>query len=162
VLSTHAARFAPATFKGDFAANAAAIATMGYDGVELTIRDPRLVDAGELLGVLRSTGLVVPAIGTGLAWGEEGLSLTDPDPAVRSAALARLWSHFELAGRVGAAGDGSGGTVVIWACCAGPQARSSPGAGHGVADRGVAEKLRRGREFGVRIALEPINRYETT
>ena len=53
---------------------------MGYDGVELAIRDPRLVDADELLRVLDANRLVVPAIGTGQAWGEEGLSFTDPDP----------------------------------------------------------------------------------
>lgn len=32
VLSTHAARFAAAAFKGDFAASAARIADMGYGG----------------------------------------------------------------------------------------------------------------------------------
>ena len=65
VLSTHAAKFAAATFKGDFATNAATIAAMSYDGVELAIRDPWPVGADELLRVLDANKLVVPEIGAG-------------------------------------------------------------------------------------------------
>jgi len=45
VLSTHAAQFQAVAFKGDFEANVARIAGWGYDGVELAIRDPRLMIA---------------------------------------------------------------------------------------------------------------------
>jgi sugar phosphate isomerase/epimerase len=45
VLSTHAAKFNAVAFEGDFEANVVKIAGWGYDGVELAIRDPRLVDA---------------------------------------------------------------------------------------------------------------------
>lgn len=38
--------------------------------------------------------LRVPAIGTGQAWGEEGLSFTDPDPQIRRAAIDRIKSHI--------------------------------------------------------------------
>ena len=44
VLSTHAARFKAVAFKGDFETNLKVIASYGYDGVEVAIRDPRLVD----------------------------------------------------------------------------------------------------------------------
>ena len=84
VLSTHAARFQAVAFKGDFEANVARIASYGYTGVELAIRDPLLVDAGELEAVLAHRGLEAPAIGTGQAWGEERLSFTSDDPAVQS------------------------------------------------------------------------------
>ncbi len=88
VLSTHQAQFEAVAFKGDFEDNVKRIAELGYDGVELAIRDPRLVDADALIATLQRYGLAVPAIGTGQAWGEEGLSFTDPDPAVRAAAIA--------------------------------------------------------------------------
>ncbi|MDH4138388.1 MAG: hypothetical protein OEW09_16975, partial [Anaerolineae bacterium] len=52
VLSTQAAQFQAVAFKGDFKANVAKIAGWGYDGVELAIRDPKLVDADELLRVV--------------------------------------------------------------------------------------------------------------
>ena len=103
VLSTHAAQFQAVALKGDLQANLAKIAAWGYDGVELAIRDPKLVDADELIRVVSSYGLEIPAIGTGQAWGEEGLSYTDPDPAVRAAAIERTQSHIPFAARTGAA-----------------------------------------------------------
>ena len=57
VLSTHAAAFQAVAFKGDFEANIAKIASWGYDGVELAVRDPKLVNAGQLetvIGAMRA------------------------------------------------------------------------------------------------------------
>ncbi|MGD2206684.1 MAG: 5-keto-L-gluconate epimerase [Anaerolineae bacterium] len=165
VLSTQAAQFEAVAFKGDFEANVAKIAGWGYDGVELAIRDPKLIDADELLRVVSAHGLEVPAIGTGQAWGEEGLSFTDPDPAVRNAAIERTISHIPFAARTGAAiiigllrGIVKPGVTQAQAtdwlvgalreCCA---------------EAGTASPLLAGgTEGGVRLALEPINRYETT
>ena len=97
VLSTHAAQFQAVALKGDFDANVAKIAGWGYDGVELAIRDPQLVDNDELGHIVSSHGLIVPAIGTGQAWGEEGLSFTSDDPEVRTKAMERIKSHVPLA-----------------------------------------------------------------
>ena len=102
VLSTHAAAFQAVAFKGDFISNVAKIAGWGYDGVELAVRDPRMVNAGELERVISSHDLVVPAIGTGQAWGEEGLSYTDPDPKIREQAVQRTIDHIPLARRADA------------------------------------------------------------
>ena len=155
VLSTHAAQFQAATFKGDFEANVTKIAGLGYDGVELAIRDPNLVDAGELEQVVTRHNLAVPAIGTGQAWGEEGLSFTDPDPAVRAAAIERVKSHVPLAARFDA--------VIIIGLLRGIV---KPGVDPGQAMDWLVEALRAcsaaARPANVRLALEPINRYETT
>ncbi len=70
--------------------------------MELAIRDPRLVDTDSLVHLLARQNLRVPAIGTGQAWGEEGLSFTDPDPQIRRAAIDRIKSHIPLADRLGA------------------------------------------------------------
>ncbi len=102
VLSTHQASFSAVAFKGDFAENVQRIAALGYDGVELAIRDPRLVEADALIDTLGTHGLAVPAIGTGQAWGEEGLSFTDPDPSIRQAAIDRVLLHIPLAARLAA------------------------------------------------------------
>ena len=48
VLSTQPAQFQAATFKGDLETNLAQIASLGYQGVELAIRDPKLIDLEEL------------------------------------------------------------------------------------------------------------------
>ncbi len=155
VLSTQAARFQAATFKGDLEANLARIAALGYQGVELAIRDPSLVDYPGLEALARKHDLRVPAIGTGQAWGEEGLSFTDPSPAVRSAAIRRIQSHIPGAQRFEA--------VVIIGLIRG---LVRPGVEHSQAMRWLVEALKEcsevAREQGVRLALEPINRYETT
>ncbi len=155
VLSTHTAQFQAVTFKGDFDANVAKIAGWGYDGVELAIRDPRLVDANELQRVVSAHGLAIPAIGTGQAWGEEGLSLTDPDPAIRTAAIDRVLSHVPLAARFGA-------TIIIGLL----RGVVKPGVERAQAMDWLIDSLRQccaaAQVQGVRLALEPINRYETT
>jgi len=67
VLSTHAAQFKAVAFKGDFETNLKNIASYGYDGVEVAIRDPRLVDHDQLLRLAGQLNLDIPAIGTGQA-----------------------------------------------------------------------------------------------
>jgi sugar phosphate isomerase/epimerase len=160
VLSTHAAQFQAVAFKGDFRANVAKIAGWGYDGVELAIRDPRLVDGDELARVVSAHGLVVPAIGTGQAWGEEGLSFTSGDPAVRAAAVERIKSHVPLAARFDA--------VIILGLIRGitPAGRGGPeGQTHERSMDYLVAALQEcaavAAQTGVRFALEPLNRYET-
>ena len=61
------------------------------------------MDPDELQAVVDKAGLVVPAIGTGQAWGEERLSFTSDKPAVRQAAIERVKSHIPLAAQFNAA-----------------------------------------------------------
>jgi sugar phosphate isomerase/epimerase len=154
VLSTHSAQFQAVAFKGDFQANVAKIAGWGYDGVELAIRDPRLVDGDELARVVSAHGLVVPAIGTGQAWGEEGLSFTSDDPAVRAAAVERIKSHVPLAARFDA--------VIILGLIRGitPQGQTHERSMNYLV-AALQECAAVAAQTGVRFALEPLNRYET-
>jgi sugar phosphate isomerase/epimerase len=154
VLSTHAAQFQAVAFKGDFEANVARIASYGYGGVELAIRDPKLVDVNELDAVVRRYELEVPAIGTGQAWGEEGLSFTSDDPDVRRAAIERVKSHVPLAQHFGA-------TIILGLI----RGITPPGQSHERSMAYLVEALQEcsavaARE-GVSFALEPLNRYET-
>jgi sugar phosphate isomerase/epimerase len=155
VLSTQPAQFQAATFKGDLETNLAQIASLGYNGVELAIRDPKLIDLELLDRLVCEQGLSVPAIGTGQAWGEEGLSFTDPDPQVRVAAIERIKSHIPVAAHFGA--------VIIIGLVRGIV---KPGVGHAQAMDWLVEALGEcsaaARPHGIRLALEPINRYETT
>ncbi len=155
VLSTQPAKFDAVAFKGDLASNVAKIAAMGYDGLELAIRDPGLVDANELVRVAAAHGLEIPAIGTGQAWGEEGLSYTDPDPSVRAAAIERTKAHIPFAAR-------TGGVIIIGLL----RGIVRPGVSQEQAMAWLVAALQdacaAARPHGVRIALEPINRYETS
>ena len=155
VLSTQQTQFQAASFSGSLAQNIADIAAMGYDGVELAIRDPMLVDVDALEALTREHGLRVPAIGTGQAWGEEKLSFTDPDESVRRAAIERVKSHVPLAARFNA--------VIIIGLVRGI---IKPGITQEQGMAWLCEALQEcstaANPFGVRLALEPINRYETT
>ena len=154
VLSTHAAQFTAVAFKGDLESSVAKIANMGYDGVEFAIRDPKLVNSDELERIVSAPGLVVPAIGTGQAWGEEGLSFTSDDPAVRAASIERIKSHVPLAARFNA--------IIILGLIRGI---TPEGQTHEQSMVYLVEALREcatvAAETGVRFALEPLNRYET-
>lgn len=155
VVSVQPARFEAATFKGDLDDNLREVAALGYDGAELAIRDPRQIDLDELAALVEKHGLRVPALGTGQAWGEEGLSFTDPDPDVRRAAIERVKTHIPVAERFGA--------VIIIGLLRGIV---RPGVDHDQAMTWLVEALRECADAaapaGVRLALEPINRYETT
>ena len=155
VLSTQPASFQAATFKGDLETNLRSIAALGYDGVELAIRDPQQTDYGKLERLAGQCGLAVPAIGTGQAWGEEGLSFTDPDASIRQAAIERIKSHIPGAARFHA--------VIIIGLLRGIV---KPGVEAGQAMdwlvHALSECCSAARPHGVRLALEPINRYETS
>ena len=154
VLSTHAAQFSAVAFKGDFEANIGKIAGWGYDGVELAVRDPALVDAESLVQVISAHRLGVPAIGTGQAWGEERLSFTSSDPVVRRAAVDRIKAHIPLAKRFEA--------LIIIGLIRGV---TPLGQSHAQSLEYLAQALEEctaeAAQQGVRLALEPINRYET-
>jgi len=102
VLSTHAASFDALAYRGDFARNVQRIAQLGYDGVELAVRDPALLDADGVAHIVAEAGLEVPAIGTGQAYVEEGLSFTSPDPTIRAGAIARIRAQADFAAHFGA------------------------------------------------------------
>lgn len=155
VLSTQQAKFNAVAFKGDLETNVAKIAGWGYDGVELAIRDPKLIDVDDIQTIIDKHGLTVPAIGTGQAWGEERLSFPDPDPAVRAAAIQRVKDHVPVAAHFGA-------TIIIGLL----RGIVRPGVSETQAMAWVVEALQKCSQaaapYGVRLALEPINRYETT
>ena len=155
VLSTQPTHFQAVSLSGSLENNLKKIADWGYQGVELAIRDPKMLDAAALLKLVQSCGLEVPAIGTGQAWNEEGLSFTDPIPDVRSAAVKRIQSHIPLAAQFNA--------VIIIGLVRGI---IKPGVDQALAMAWLTEALqqccRAARFAGVRLALEPINRYETT
>mgnify|MGYP006265930475 CR=1 FL=1 len=155
VLSTQATAFDAATFQGSIEANLDTLAAIGYDGVELAVRDPSLVKAEEIRRLTAARGLEVPAIGTGQAWGEDGLSFTHHDEAVRRRAIERVGRHIELAGELGA--------LVIIGLVRGVHWKS---VSQEQAAAWLLEALgplaRQAEEGGVGIALEAINRYETS
>jgi len=112
------------------------------------------VSLDAIASTVRSLGVVVPAIGTGQAYLEEGLALTSPDAAVRERTEARLAAQIPGAARLGA--------LLIVGLIHGsvpPGERREQAEERLLAGLGRVARVARGQ--GVRIVIEPINRYES-
>jgi len=84
-------------FSGRLEEGLAKIAHMGYDGVELSIRDPNQLDINKISELIKKNKLEVSAIGTGLAFTIDGLSFSHSNENVRLAAVERIKSHIDFA-----------------------------------------------------------------
>lgn len=154
VLSTQPASFSALAYQGQLLENIAKIAALGYDGVELAVRDPAMFDVDQVAEAVAANKLTVPAIGTGQAFGEEGLSFTHDDEGIRRKAVTRIKSQIELAAKFAA--------VVIIGLIRGKasQAANRKNAFDWLASA-LSDCADHAKRFGVRLAIEPINRYET-
>ncbi len=154
VISTQPTRFQAITFNPDFETTVAHLATLGYDGVELAVREPAALDLTRVKRALNAHKLQAPAIGTGQVYVEERLSFTDPDTAVRERAVARVESHIALASEFNA--------LVILGLIRGKLLPAvAPETTRGWLIDALRQVARVAGAQNVRLAIEPINRYET-
>jgi hypothetical protein len=65
----------PRFFYGDYAEQIHQASAIGFDAVELHIRDPKTVDHRSIYRSLEKTGIEVSTIGTGRAYGEDKIFL---------------------------------------------------------------------------------------
>lgn len=80
----------------DYFATADWLAEQGFDSMEVHIRKPDMVDGPRLAEYCAGIGLEISSIGTGMAYGMEGLSITSADRSVRRAAISRLRDQLDL------------------------------------------------------------------
>ena len=154
VLSTQQTQFQAVAFQNDFDTALARLAALGYDGVELAVRDPASLDSRALRAALDRHRLPVSAIGTGQAYVEEKLSFTDDASVVRERALFRVKSHITLARELNA-------LLIIGLIRGKTDARADTQKSRTWLVNALASIARTASESDVRIVIEPINRYET-
>ena len=77
-------------------------AALGFDCVEIHLRDAARIDPEDWKRLAARYGLRIAAIGTGLEYGMNGLSLTSDDPAIRAKAAAKMRDFIDLAAPFGA------------------------------------------------------------
>ena len=77
------------------------IAVIGYEGVELFLREPESLDRAQLEKILEKTGLEVCCVGTVPIAVQDRLTLTDPDKEKRSAAIDRAKKLIDFASTFG-------------------------------------------------------------
>lgn len=137
-------------------------AALGYDGLEIApftlSTSPEKIstaDAAKIRATVEASGLVV----TGLHWllvKPEGLSLTDPDAAVRTRTLAVMTHLIGLCAELG-------GAVLVHGS---PKQRQiAPGETHAIAlarlQDGLAQVALAAARVGVIYCIEPLSRRET-
>lgn len=92
IASENALPSAFVVFRG-FADSIARAAKLGYDGIELALKNADEIDRRVLRSLLGKTGLEVSCISTGQVYAETGLMLTDTDPRKRKE-VKRIFSEF--------------------------------------------------------------------
>ncbi len=152
VVSITESSFEAVALRGDWGENIRTVGALGYDGVELALQDPGLINPTALVQAVHSAGLEVAALGTGQAALQEGLTLTSEDPSIRQRAIGRVERHLDFAASFAA-------PVII-----GLMSGRVTG-GRSATDARLVDSLERllprAERAGVRLLLEPINRYET-
>ena len=153
-ISTPGAQFSALAIKGNFRDSIRRVAELGYDAVELHIRDPNGIDVDEIENLLNQYRLPVPTIGTGQAYGEEGLSFSDPDPEIRRKAVQRIQDQMDLASKL------SSPRVTIGLIRGTVKAGMEKDRAEGY----VMECMVKCLDYNpaITLILEPLNRYETS
>jgi sugar phosphate isomerase/epimerase len=142
-----------ALLSGSFSERLDKAVTLGCDGLELMVLDPDQLDASELAQELHARQLEVTAIGSGIQLFIDGLTLLAKDAATEGKAFQRFEKLVDFAAACGA-------PLVTIGSFRGKLAWGGDGA-----HQRLVETLRRCSETasanGIRVALEPLNRYES-
>ncbi len=154
VVSTQPTKFSALAFKEDFEESIKKVAELGFDGAELAIRNPEDLKVKDIINIIKENNLEVPAIGTGQAYGEEGLSFSDPNEIVRKMAVERINNQIIFASHFDA-------QVIIGLI----RGKINESVSREEAEEWTIDCLRKCTEFAknynVRLTLEPVNRYES-
>lgn len=153
-LAQNVSQSAPFILRGPYLDNIKKASELGYDAVEIHVRDPRELEVEQILKACQDEGVTVSTLGTGLGYVEDKLSLTHPDAIIRQEAVKRILAHIEVASYLGAG-------VII-----GSMRGVIPDIGQfeqyeNYAAEGLAVCLEKAHKYGVVLFLEALNRYET-
>ena len=154
VVSTSSTKFSALAFKEDLKDSIKKVAALGFDGAELAVRNPKNVDLKNMINLLKENNLEVPAIGTGQAYGEEGLSFSNPDEKIRRMAVERIKDQIVFASHFNA--------IVIIGLIRGiiEENIDRVDAENWTIDS-LKECTKFAKKYNIRLTLEPVNRYES-
>lgn len=130
------------------------LAAIGYDGVEVQVRDPAAFNGKALGRQIQAAGLAISGIGTGQVGVDDRLYLVVADADARRRAVERFGAILELAAEYGvdmAIGRARG------------QLKAAPDRATGLAwfHAALDTLVPRAEQLGVRIVLEPQTRFNT-
>ena len=142
-----------ALLSGTFEEKLQKAAGCGAEGVELMSTNPSQLDAEKIRRQLKQHGLEAAAVSSG-GMAAAGLTLLHADPLRASQARSRLNLLIEFAARVGA-------PLVTVGGFRGRLASLPGGQGEEILAQILNQAADLGARQGVRLVIEPLNRYET-
>lgn len=83
ISEEHLGENAPVLFQGGLEKSIVHASLMGFNSVEIHIRNPNTFDADRLLGIANKNKIHISAVGTGLEYSLNALCLTSPDMDMR-------------------------------------------------------------------------------
>ncbi len=92
----------PVTLRGDIESVCRQARAIGYDAVELHIREPRRYDPTAILKTARAHDLAICAVANGMEYTLGGLCLIDPDDEARKKAAERFREHIDFCAELNA------------------------------------------------------------
>jgi sugar phosphate isomerase/epimerase len=90
----------PLGLGGDFERNAEFIASLGFDGVELSVMNMNLVDRERIRKIAERYRLAIPAIGASQYYLYHGLSFSTSDREIRKKAINKVKESIKFAGEL--------------------------------------------------------------
>ena len=145
----------PVLLRGNLETSFRLAADMGYQGIELFLRQPDDVNADTVSSLAAGYSLAIPSLGTGMATRQDGLTFTDPAPERRTLAVERFVQFVPLAARLGAALT----VGMLWGVL------GENGDQRAVRRQQAIDSLRacceQAGQAGVTVLLEPLHRYQT-
>jgi sugar phosphate isomerase/epimerase len=130
------------------------VSRLGYDGVELALRDSSEIDVGRVREALDKYGLEIPVISSGRVFAEGKVWFTHPDKLVRREAVETMKGLVRLAVQLGSKVNVGRVRGFI-----------GDGESREIAEARFIECMREcadlASELNVEMLIEPVNRYET-
>ena len=161
VVSVFKTKFGPIVFKENLEENIRAASKLGYDAVELAVKNPEAVDADALKKILKEYNIPALTFGTGQVFFDQGLSFSDKDKNTRQKAAESVKRIIDLA-------SGFNASIIIGLVRGKVQdidMNSDPDNAIRLAEERVSSCLKEcvdySVKYGTRFLIEPINRYET-
>ncbi len=159
VVSVSKTGFGPIVFRENLEENIIKVKNLGYDAVELAVKNPKNVEVGKVKNLLEVNKLSAITLGTGQIYFDDGLSFSDKDGNIRLKAVGRTKEIIDLAYNFNA-------SVIIGLIRGKVDNRSEDfrsqfeQAEKNISDC-LAECLFYSKKYSTNFLLEPINRYET-
>jgi len=155
-ISDCASPKAPVPLKGELQAMIDKAKYIGFDGVEIHLRSPNMIDFGLIGDYAAQRGMRVTSMCTGMAMGIDGFNLTHVQPEGRRAAQAVLSGFLKGGARMG-------GAMVSLAYMKGPineAAGRTRASSKDVLYDSLMPCVELAEKLGNSITLEAVNRFE--